>query len=260
MRTDVAGRVKNTSLAASKPLLPLYEAVVNSVQAIQDAPKQSKGRITIRILRDNEHLLSEQDAGFGDIIGFEVIDTVLVLTTTIIAHSRRQTRPTKRNAEARALAASSGSSRLSALKSRAASNRTEVFAAVSLSFAPEGDGVRNMTIADSPENTSLTTVRLTGFRSKYQQQCPKKLETIATHLIEHCLEYFIRSDCPELVLTDTSTSTSLNLNDQFAHEMAGQSTRDTVKVDDHVFYVLHVRLYRRTSTTTNYTSARTAAL
>ena len=56
MRTDVAGRVKNTTLAASKPLLPLYEAVVNSVQAIQDAHEESKGRITIRILRDNEHL------------------------------------------------------------------------------------------------------------------------------------------------------------------------------------------------------------
>jgi hypothetical protein len=44
MKTDVAGRVKNTSLAASRPLLPLYEAVVNSVQAIEDAHEKN-GRI-----------------------------------------------------------------------------------------------------------------------------------------------------------------------------------------------------------------------
>jgi hypothetical protein len=61
MKTDVAGRVRNTPLAASKPLMPLYEAVVNSIQAIQEAQEQS-GKIVITVIRDENHLLKDQDA------------------------------------------------------------------------------------------------------------------------------------------------------------------------------------------------------
>ncbi len=73
MRTDVNGRVKNMSLASSKPLLPLYEAVVNSVQAIQDA-EQVDGRIEIGVLRDDMHVFNPHELSFGEIVGFEVID------------------------------------------------------------------------------------------------------------------------------------------------------------------------------------------
>ena len=60
MRTDIVGRVKNTALAASKPLLPLYEAVANSIQAIQEAEK-TDGRIEIIVLRDKSQLFKDQD-------------------------------------------------------------------------------------------------------------------------------------------------------------------------------------------------------
>jgi hypothetical protein len=67
MKTDVAGRVKNTSLAASKPWLPLYEAVVNSLQAIQEATEQ-QGRSEITITRDSNHLRKESEPTRGEIL------------------------------------------------------------------------------------------------------------------------------------------------------------------------------------------------
>jgi len=100
MKTDVAGRVKNTSLAASRPLLPLYEAVVNSVEAIQDA-ENKKGRIEITILRDTQHLLNEQDPSLGDITGFEITDTALVLTKRTMRLSRHPTRHMRLSAAAK---------------------------------------------------------------------------------------------------------------------------------------------------------------
>jgi len=55
-------------------------------------------------------------------------------------------------------------------------------------FAAQGDGIQNMTVSESAEKKRSTTVALRGFIPRYQQQSPKKIETIATHLIEHCLE------------------------------------------------------------------------
>ena len=51
MRTDVLGRVKNINLPASKPLFPLFEAIINSIHAIEDTG-ELKGRIDIKIIRD----------------------------------------------------------------------------------------------------------------------------------------------------------------------------------------------------------------
>jgi len=99
-----------------------------------------------------------------------------------------------------------------------------------------------MTVGASQEIACLTTVRLMGFKSKFQQQCPKKLETIGTHLIEHCLEFFIRGDCPDIKLKDNNASELLDLNEKFGQEMAERSTRQTVNVDGNDFHVLHVRL------------------
>ncbi len=100
-----------------------------------------------------------------------------------------------------------------------------------------------MMTTDSNKTKRSTSVRLSGFKAKYQKQCPKKIETIATHLIEHCLEYFIRSDCPEIILMDRSSGESLNLNDRFEHEITAQSQRNQVSIEGQDFYVLHVRLY-----------------
>jgi hypothetical protein len=37
LRTSIAGKLNNTTLPASRPLAPLYEAIHNSLQAIEDA-------------------------------------------------------------------------------------------------------------------------------------------------------------------------------------------------------------------------------
>jgi hypothetical protein len=100
-----------------------------------------------------------------------------------------------------------------------------------------------MIVDSSEEKERLTTVRLKGFRNKYQQQCPKKIDTIAAHLIEHYMEYFIRPDCPRIMLEDKDTGESLNLNDLFEKEMTAKSRPDDVTVDNCKFYVLHVRFY-----------------
>ncbi len=55
---DLVGRVKNFDLPKTQPLIPLYEAVVNSIYAIEE--RQSKedfeGRIDIKIIREPQQV------------------------------------------------------------------------------------------------------------------------------------------------------------------------------------------------------------
>ena len=241
MKTDVAGRVRNTPLAASKPLLPLYEAVVNSIQAIQEA-KEKNGRIDITIVRDNNHLLKEQEPGLGEIIGFEVRDNGVGFNEQNYRAFETSDTTYKANR---------GGKGIGRFLWLVAFDRVEVASHFKnngklqcrqFEFIPEADGVKSMKLSDSHETACSTTVRLISFQAKFQQQCPKKLETIATHLIEHCLEYFIRDDCPQIELRDGSTGESLDLNEQFVQEMAERSTRQRVSVEGQDFHVMHVRL------------------
>ncbi len=55
MNTNFRGRLRNTQLPASKPLLPLFEAVVNSIHAIEDAGlDSSSGRIEVEVVREGQ--------------------------------------------------------------------------------------------------------------------------------------------------------------------------------------------------------------
>ena len=73
MNTDVAGRVKNVQLPAGKPLLPLFEAIINSIQAIEDT-KENAGRIDIEVVRDPGLLDDAADRSLAEITGFIVKD------------------------------------------------------------------------------------------------------------------------------------------------------------------------------------------
>ena len=54
---SLRGRVKNFNLPKNQPLIPLFEAIVNSIHAINErknAGEQFNAYITIKLIRDNQ--------------------------------------------------------------------------------------------------------------------------------------------------------------------------------------------------------------
>ncbi|WP_240330510.1 hypothetical protein [Streptomyces sp. CB09001] len=81
LTTSLAGRVRNTSLPKSHALLPLLEAVVNAIQAIDArfGDDMEPGRLSIRIRRSQQEALDFSHVGPGraalkPIVGFSVED------------------------------------------------------------------------------------------------------------------------------------------------------------------------------------------
>src|SRR5437868_453983 len=81
LTTSLAGRVRNTSLPKSHSLLPVLEAVVNGIQAIDAryGDNAGQGRLIVRIQRNPQSELdlgpsSPGRAALSPIIGFSIED------------------------------------------------------------------------------------------------------------------------------------------------------------------------------------------
>ena len=80
---DIKGQLNNMRLAESKALWPLFEAIVNSIQSIDDSPNKTNGKITITACRDNIiQTTSLRELELGKICSFTVTDNGTGLNST----------------------------------------------------------------------------------------------------------------------------------------------------------------------------------
>ncbi len=242
MNTDVAGRVRNVQLPASKPLLPLFEAITNSIQAIEDAGENS-GRIVIEVVRDASKLLPGSERHMADIVGFVVRDNGIGFTPeNFNAFSTSDT----------TYKASRGGKGIGRFMWLAAFDLVEIdslFGADGstqrrrFTFCTRGAGIEKHTCTNDPGASRETLVRLIGFKEKYSRPCPKRPETIAAFIVEEFLDVFLGPSCPVITLSDDMTAQVIDLGDLFDAEVAAHSEHRSVDIKGQPFQVLHMRLY-----------------
>ncbi len=93
LHTNLAGQLRNTNLPKSDGLLPVFEAVVNSIQALEEANRLSTGQITLEIVRNpqqqmhsgkeaeqeiiKDFIITDNGVGFNDanMTSFETLDS-----------------------------------------------------------------------------------------------------------------------------------------------------------------------------------------
>lgn len=204
MQTNLEGKIRNTNVPLYRPLLPLFEAITNSIQAIEDAGN-GQGKIDISINRSKQTTLSDSDAAYSDIVGFTVTDTGVGFTDeNFNAFNESDTRYKEKRG-------GRGVGRFSWLvafheviiESTYAKNGSHLRR--TFRFVPRGDGIEDAAVENSRTAVNTTTVTLDGYKKQYQKMCPRRSETIAAFIVEHFLEYFVGPDCPEMYLHDPAT-------------------------------------------------------
>ncbi len=240
LKTSIEGKVNNLPSFKNEALLPLFEAVANSVQAIEEKGNIKEGDIHVIIKREAQMKLEGMESDNPKIIGFEVCDNGIGFNDT--NYESFLTAETTHKLEK----GCKGIGRFFWLK---AFDRVEI---ESVYLNGEGRKKRCFTFSKNKgisgllqEETDyklLTKVKLVGFKENYrkQQSAYKTTLKIAQRILEHCLSYYINQNVPNIYVVDGEES--ISLNDLFS-PIKKNITNEEFSISEEVFRISHLKLY-----------------
>ncbi|AFV01101.1 MULTISPECIES: hypothetical protein [unclassified Dehalobacter] len=238
---DLKGRINNTFLPESKSLWPLFEAVVNSIQSLEDSETVSNK--LIRVFAQRQETSQYDINGKIEVTPFEafsITDNGNGFTSDNYQSFRTADSSLKWKKGCK------GIGRFLWLK---AFEKVEI----SSTFFEDGKWRDRLfsfdfngttpddNIQDSASNEYQTTVTLEGFKRNFREKCPISLEVLAKKIIEHCLVYFLFDDCPKIVVQD-SLGEQFWLNDYFDRFIRDSLHQDRFNIAERSFTLYHIKM------------------
>lgn len=242
MKTDILGRLEKIPLSVEKPLMPLFEAITNSIQAIKEAKQGKNGSITVCIHRESNAPSLKNIKVPPPVIGFSITDNGIGFNEENYNSFDTSDSRHKYNIGGK------GVGRFTWLK---------VFDNVEITslFKDNGSLKRRVfafTLGDVEWDGTLqdvdmsvhqqTTVKLFGFKKAYQDHCPKNGATIARKIIEHFLTHFSIVRVPKIVLKDEFDDSVIDLNDEFEKKIKIKVGREQLVIGGHKLSLIHFYL------------------
>ena len=238
--TLLQGRLRNTQLLKSHGLFPVFETVINSIQALEENGNLTDGYIRITIQREPQASVIQDNLHQADIDSFIVEDNGIGFNDVNLQSFQTF------DSEHKITKGCRGVGRLLWLKAFSHVEVTSTFYDEQrhikqrvLSFSNNGNGIQ----CKDEEVASCdikTLVRLRHFDKKYRASTPKGVDAIAKALLEHCLWYFVRPEgVPVITIEDSDDSIILNdLYDSTMHESAHS---ETIHIKDQPFELTHIK-------------------
>lgn len=201
--SDPAGRVKNLSLApnAKNSLYPLFEAVMNSIHAIEERfgkDKLTSGKVDIEIHEDDD----------GNYVGFSISDNGIGFNGDNLSSFRRM------DSQRKVEIGGKGVGRLLWLKvtEKTAIQSTFVDGSevktVTFQFGLN-DPIENLSFQSGSSESIGTSIKISPYLSQYATSIPKRIETISNRVIAHFISYFVNISHPSIKVSDSKKTVDL---------------------------------------------------
>lgn len=240
LQTSLKGRLKNTSLSNNNALMPVFEAVVNSIHALEDRGNLTTGEITLEIHRNTQRTLNIDNEEKAEITGFTVTDNGIGFNDANMNSFQTLDSDYKEHKGCK------GIGRLLWLKA---------FKRVTINSTfknPEGNISQRQFTFDSKHDlqeqppipastqTIQTKVMLQDFMKKYQLYAPKTAETIANKLLEHCLWYFYINHA-ELAIFVRDSSEKIDLRTLYRERIHSSAKQEQIQIKGQTFNLSHIK-------------------
>lgn len=240
---NIKGRVKNFPLPKNQPLIPLFEAIINSLHAIEERKKSDStftdGHITIKIVRDEQLIIDGSNVA-PPISGFEISDNGVGFNEPNFDSFLQSDSTYKESFGGKGVGRFSWLVAFNKATIESIYKDNGEFVKRLFDFSTENSEIDD-TLQDYSGNIqdNLTTVKLCDCLNPYKENMFKQSNTIAMKIIQHCLIYFVAEDCPLIELIDYDATYSLN---QLFHEKIKTNENTvTITIKNEIFQLLHVK-------------------
>ncbi len=255
MQVDIVGRVGNASLPHKQGIIALFEAVINSIDSIEECGRDD-GHIVIDVVRDGLFVETESRE-HAPICGFNITDNGSGFTPENY-NSFNTSDSTKK-----AQIGGKGVGRFFYLKVFENVQIESVFVEGeikqkrSFNFVlNKVEPIQNHELVDVNHSERIkTAVKLRGFRGDYANHIPARVDSLAHNLLEHCLAYFVVGIMPKLLVIDGNETYDIN---KMYQEFVKKAEKTEQEIGGNGFEFLHFLLEARAglSHQINYCAAR----
>lgn len=243
---SLRGRVKNFNLPKNQPLIPLFEAIVNSIHAIEERRRTDcdfKGQIQIRIVRDGQMSLIESGE-LSPINSFEITDNGIGFNEANFASFLESDSTYKADWGGKGVGRFSWLIAFQKAEIESVYSDNDGYVKRTFEFSPNISGI-NDTLSDcAMQEDNITTIKLLNCVEPYAKNLPRRGITVAMRIIQHCLVYFISENCPQIILIDEDGQ--YNLNQIFAQKIQTEENNVTIQIGGETFELLHVKAQETT--------------
>ncbi|MFX1451648.1 MAG: hypothetical protein ACFFCM_12435 [Promethearchaeota archaeon] len=238
MDVNLKGRVRNIDerMLSKEPLMPVYEAVINSIQAIQES-KQEDGKIIIKIIR--ETTTDGKKSMETPIKSFKILDNGIGFDDKNYKEFNTSDTDYKKEYGGK------GIGRLTWLK---AFDRVEIKSI----FLKDGknlerrfkfsltEEISEYNLEESKKNVQ-TSVKLINFNEKYRAKVEAETEKIAQKILEHFLAFYIMGKHPTIKIIDEAKVDPIDIVNLY-NEMKENVYEETIIIKEEYFKVFHLKL------------------
>ncbi len=244
LRIDIEGTLNNLSLSEKKGLLPLYEAIINSIQAISDSINKDKGFVNIQVIRDNDiqKQLDDSDS-LGKISGFIIQDNGIGFDSSNYNSFKTAYSTFKKTKGCKGIGRFLWLKAFESIKISSTYMQDDGWKTRKFIFSTQG--VSSEREENSVSHELFTEVKLEGLKEKYQASIPSSIEEIAKKIVINCLLFFIYQDsCPQITLHDEENidCPSIDLNKYFTDNIKDSLHQDVFNIKDYEFRIYHLRM------------------
>lgn len=241
MKFNFKNRVRNFKFSSSDVFVPLHEAIINSIQAIEERGNFEDSKINIKIERDSYRI-----AGFtSGIFSIEITDNGI----GFVEHNFESFSTS--DSDYKVEIGGKGVGRINWLKA---------FEIIYVSSVYEENGKRyerifNFNIDDEIHNLKInevdnsrqieTKIILYNLNQEYRSATELPLKEIAGKIIEHFASYFVIGAMPKITISDEVDL--IDLNNFFEKEKFIETKNEIVTSNDTTFNIRHVFLNASTN-------------
>lgn len=234
MKFNFKNRVRNFKFSVNDIFIPLYEAIINSMQAIDERGNFSDSYINIKIERDS-YRIADFTSG---IFSIEITDNGI----GFVEHNYESFCTS--DSDYKVEIGGKGVGRINWLKAFELIEVKSVFEENGKTYKREfnfniDDEIHNTSIYESSEEVK-TVIKLINLNQEYRSATEVSLKEIASKIIEHFATYFVIGAMPSITISDENGI--IDLNNYFEKEKFIQTKEEEIVYNNTTFNIRHVFL------------------